>query len=169
MNSAPIILVMGPAGSGKSHIGEQLALTLGVPFLDADSLHSVAAREKMASGQGLTDADRAPWLERIATILGGVRLTGKGLVLACSALKRAYRDQFRAECPELFVVELEATPEVLSERIRARSSHFVSVDLLPSQLADLQPLDGDERGVRIDAMQSPAAVVNDAIRHIAAG
>lgn len=169
MNAAPIILVMGPAGSGKSHIGEQLAHELGVPFLDADSLHSVAAREKMASGQGLTDDDRLPWLERIAALLGGARLTGRGLVLACSALKRAYRDQFRAECPELFVVELEATPEVLSERIRARSSHFVSVDLLPSQLADLQSLDPDERGARIDGMQTPAAVVNDAIRHISAG
>ncbi len=158
---------MGPAGSGKSHIGQDLAHTLAIPFLDADTLHSAAARTKMAGGQGLTDDDRAPWLERISTVLAGSRATGKGLVLACSALKRAYRDQFRAACPELFVIELEVSPDVLGERLRTRSSHFVSVDLLPSQLADLEPLANDERGARIDGMRAPAVVVHDAISLVA--
>lgn len=169
MTDAPVILVMGPAGSGKSHIGAELASALGIPFLDADTLHSAAARAKMAGGQGLTDDDRAPWLARIAEVLAGARATGAGLVIACSALKRAYRDQFRASCSDLFVVELEASAEVLGERIRSRSSHFVSVDLLPSQLADLEHLEKDERGARIDGTQAPAVVVAEAIRLITTG
>lgn len=168
MKAAPVVVVMGPAGAGKSLIGAELARELGIAFLDADTLHSAAAREKMAAGQGLTDADRAPWLERVSTVLSGASTSGVGLVLACSALKRSYRDQFRLSAPDLYVIELDATPEVLSERLRSRSSHFVTVDLLPSQLEDLEPLGADERGARIDSMRAPAAVVTDAIRIVRA-
>lgn len=166
MKAAPVVMVMGPAGVGKSLIGAQLARELGIPFLDADTLHSVAARQKMAGGQGLTDDDRAPWLDRISSVLSGAATTGQGLVVACSALKRTYREQFRVAAPRLFFVELTATHEVLSERLRSRSSHFVSVELLPSQLSDLESLEHEERGARIDSMRAPAAVVADAIRHL---
>ncbi len=159
----PIVLVMGPSGSGKSEIGRALAARLGVTFIDADDLHSTAARAKMSSGQGLTDLDRAPWLERIGELFSGARVAGTGIVVACSALKRAYRDGFRDACSELVTFELDVPADVLAQRIRDRASHFVTVDLLPSQLADLEPLDVDELGVRIPAVQSPQAVVGEAI------
>ena len=163
----PIVLVMGPAGAGKSTIGNVLADRLAVPFIDADDLHSPAARVKMSAGQPLTDTDRAPWLERIAGLFSAAHLRGTGIVVACSALKRAYRDQFRAGCADLVTFELDVPADVLAQRIRDRSSHFVTIELLPSQLATLEPLEADELGARLAAVPSPQAIVDAAISELA--
>ena len=165
---APIILVMGPAGAGKSEIGAAVARELGIGFLDADSLHSPAARAKMAGGVSLTDEDRVPWLERIADLLKGASVAATGLVVACSALKRSYRDTLRRDAPQLFVVELQVPLDILTDRVRSRSSHFFPVDLLPAQLAALEPLQADERGMQIDGVAAPGTIVDTVVARVAA-
>ncbi len=149
------IVVMGVAGSGKSLIGSMLAERLGLPFVDADALHEQAAIAKMASGIPLTDADRWPWLDRVAETLH----ESAGLVVACSALRRAYRDRIRSKAPDAVVIELNGPPELLLERIAARQNHFMPATMLSSQLATLESLEADERGavVRIDGTPDEVA------------
>ena len=144
---APRIVVAGPSGAGKSVVGAALAEALGVPFLDADSLHPASNVEKMASGIPLTDEDRRPWLELVGRALAA---SSDGLVVACSALRRSYRDLLRAEAPTTVFVALRVDPAVLRERVAGRSDHFMPVGLLDSQLATLEPLGADEPGVTVD-------------------
>ncbi|OBJ49332.1 gluconokinase [Mycobacterium sp. 1423905.2] len=141
------VVVMGVSGSGKSTIGAALAQRLRVPFMDADNLHPVANLAKMTAGEPLTDADRYPWLERVGEWLSTHR---DGGVMSCSALKRRYRDQLRAHCPQLTFLHLTGTPELLSLRMANRPAHFMPVTLLRSQLDTLEPLGADENGVVVD-------------------
>jgi gluconokinase len=141
------ILVMGVAGVGKSTVGAELAQQLRSAFVDADAFHSEANRAKMAAGIPLNDADRAPWLDEVGRALGA----SPSLVVACSALKRSYRDQLRTWAPGLFTVHLSASQELLTERLAMREGHFVGADLLPSQLDTLEPLSADENGIEISA------------------
>jgi carbohydrate kinase (thermoresistant glucokinase family) len=141
------LLVMGVSGVGKSTVGAELALQLGVGFVDADVFHSEGNRAKMAAGIPLTDADRAPWLDAVGSVLSA----SPGLVVACSALKRSYRDQLRKWAPDLVAVHLTCSKELLMERLAAREGHFVSVGLLPSQLETLELLSVDEHGIEISA------------------
>ncbi|MBE7219311.1 MAG: gluconokinase [Caulobacteraceae bacterium] len=138
--AAPRVVVAGVSGSGKSTLGAALAARLGVPFVDGDDLHSEAAKAKMHRGEPLTDADRAPWLDRVAAALAAPR----GVVIACSALKRAYRDRLRAAAPSAVTLVLEAPRAVLEARLRARHGHFMPARLLDSQLATLEPPQPDE-------------------------
>src|SRR5438132_918991 len=120
---------MGVAGSGKTTIGRILAARVGVPFLDADDLHSPDAIAKMHAGNALTDADREPWLRRVHAAL---RELGDGsLVAACSALKRSYRDQLRGGLAPLTFVLLDVDASVLGARLGARTGHFADESLLP--------------------------------------
>jgi gluconokinase len=157
-----IILMMGVSGAGKTTIGKLLASALGWEFADADDYHSLANIEKMRSGIPLTDADRAPWLESLRALIAGWIAQGKNAVLACSALRQAYRDFLRVG-PEVCIVYLRVTPEVLRQRLRARHGHFMTEALLTSQLATLEePKDA----VVIDADGDPDGVVGEIVKRL---
>jgi carbohydrate kinase (thermoresistant glucokinase family) len=135
-----IILVMGVSGSGKSTVGGRLAKALGIPFLDADSLHPAGNIAKMTAGVPLSDEDRWPWLDAVHRRMAGAAARGEGLVAACSALRGAYRRRLSKGIPDLRVVYLHATREVLRRRLLRRKDHFfTNPDLLDSQLATLEP------------------------------
>lgn len=152
----PTVVVMGVSGSGKSTIGLLLAHQLGVPFADADDFHSDAAKAKMAAGHALDDLDRAPWLDRLADWLAGER---DGCVLACSALKRRYRDVLRSQSPKLCFLHLAGDAAVVSERVGHRAGHYMPASLVGSQYAALEPLAPDEFGVALDFTAGPEQIV----------
>ena len=164
------ILVMGVSGSGKSTIGAALAEAIEAEFLEGDALHPAANVEKMAAGIALTDADRAPWLTILADLLADRHGRAISTVLACSALRRAYRDRLRSRIPsdESFVVDLSADADTLRPRIDARQGHYMPASLLESQLATLEPLEADESGALIDASKEPADVLAAAVAAVAA-
>jgi len=139
-----VVVLMGVSGSGKSTVGAALAQRLVWPFLDADSLHSPASVAAMASGIPLTDADRAPWLEKVASWIADRRSVGESGIVACSALKRAYRDLLRQADPALRLVYLAGDRERLEARLTQRRGHFFPAALLDAQLADLEEPGPDE-------------------------
>ncbi len=141
----PRVVVMGPSGSGKTAVGAALAVDLGVRFVDADDLHPAANVAKMESGVPLDDDDRLPWLDTVGAALADA----PGLVMACSALARRYRDRIRAAAPDVRFVELRVSREELDRRMRTRQ-HFMPAALLDSQLATLEHLEDDEPGVVVD-------------------
>ena len=132
----PVIVVMGVEGVGKSTVGRRLADELGVDFVEGDDQHSPEAKEQMAAGIPLDDEDRAPWLDRLDAIVREHEATG--LVLACSALKHAYRQRLTRGVSGVAFVALVAPRDVLKERITDRRGHFAGADLLDSQLATLE-------------------------------
>lgn len=142
----PAIVMMGVSGSGKSVVGAALAAALGVPFADGDDLHPRANVEKMRAGVPLADEDRWPWLDRCGAWLA--EHDGGG-VLACSALRRSYRDRLRTHASSVRFVELDVDEAVLTDRLARRTGHFMPASLLASQLATLEPLADDEPGVRV--------------------
>jgi len=134
-----------------------LARRLGVPFVDADTLHPPANIAKMTAGEPLDDKDRYPWLENVGEWLAGHR---DGGVVSCSALKRKYRDQLRAHCPRVEFLHLSGSPELIGGRLAARSGHFMPAALLRSQFGALEPLGADEAGVTVDAGQDVDAIID---------
>jgi gluconokinase len=146
--SVPPVVVMGVQGAGKSTIGYLLAEHLGVTFIDGDSLHSPENVAIMAAGSALTDAERDPWLREVGRVLA--ERQHDGIVVACSALKRSYRDLLRESVPELFVVDPEGSMELVAARIGARQHEYMPPGLLQSQFDTLEPLHDDERGVIVD-------------------
>ncbi|HVK27413.1 MAG TPA: gluconokinase [Nocardioides sp.] len=154
---APLLVVMGVSGSGKSTVGAALAQRLGVPFEDADDLHPPANIAKMSAGIPLDDDDRHPWLETIGAWLAAH--DGHGGVVSCSALKRAYRDQLRAHAARAVFVHLHGTREVIARRQASRPGHFMPASLLDSQFDTLEPLAEDEAGVVIDVDQTVDVIV----------
>ncbi|HEU0257013.1 MAG TPA: gluconokinase [Microbacteriaceae bacterium] len=160
----PLVVVMGVSGSGKSTVGEALAGRLGVRFVDGDDLHPASNVAKMAAGHPLTDDDRWPWLARIGGALADARETG--LVVACSALKKSYRDVILAKEPRSFFVHLAGPRRVLESRLGARHGHFMPPSLLDSQLATLEPL-RDEPGAAVDISGDVGTVVDAALAALA--
>ncbi|SEF36184.1 gluconokinase [Amycolatopsis pretoriensis] len=155
-----VIVVMGVSGSGKTTIGTALATALGVEYAEADTFHSQANIDKMTAGHPLTDADRAPWLEAIA---GWIRdHQDAGGVVTSSALKRRYRDVLRTG-GDVWFAHLHGDREILAERMKSRSGHFMPVSLLDSQLADLEPLEADEPGAIFDIRETPAEITEAAL------
>jgi gluconokinase len=142
----PLIVIMGVSGSGKTTVGAALAAALGVPFDDADALHPSANVAKMAAGIALTDDDRMPWLALVGAALA---TAPDGLVMACSALKRSYREAILAAAPGTRFVFLDGSRALLETRVRHRAGHFMPESLLDSQLATLEPLAADEPGVTV--------------------
>lgn len=143
---------MGVTGCGKTSVGSALANSLAMEFADADAFHSEANIAKMAAGQPLIDDDRWPWLESIGQWLGG-RAEG---IVACSALRRVYRDALRAHAPDAVFVHLAASQHVLEQRVQRRSAtteHFAGANLLDSQYATLEPLADDEHGFVVDVSE----------------
>ncbi|WP_427019010.1 gluconokinase, GntK/IdnK-type [Pseudarthrobacter sp. P1] len=159
---------MGVSGCGKTTIGALIAHELGLAFTDADSLHPVENVAKMAAGTPLDDADRWPWLAIVGAALADAEGPGgAGLVLACSALKRSYRDAIRAQVPETVFVHLDGSREVLGARLEGRSGHFMPATLLDSQLAALEPLGSDEAGTAVDIALPVDEVVAAALAGLA--
>jgi gluconokinase len=154
------VLVMGVSGSGKSTIGTLLARRLGWPFLDADDVHPAANIAKMTAGIPLTDADRQPWLRTVAAWLARGQGEGEPGVVACSALKRSYRDLLRRAAPGLRVVYLASDPELLRQRMAHRRGHFFPLALLDTQLRDLEVPGPDEDPIVADAADPPEKIVD---------
>lgn len=150
-----VILLMGVSGAGKTTVGQSLALQMGWEFVDGDDHHPAANVEKMRNGIALTDADRAPWLESLRALIAGWIAAGTNAVLACSALKGAYRESLRV-APEVQVVYLKGTPQLLQQRLRARLGHFMTERMLKSQLAALEE---PEHAVVVDVGRSPEEIV----------
>lgn len=150
------VVVMGVTGCGKSSVGHLLGRWLSADFADGDGFHPPANVAKMADGVPLTDADRWPWLAEVSAWLGGRDRS----VVACSALRREYRDVIRDSAPDAVFVHLEAPLEVISARVAARSegtAHFAGVSLLDSQYATLESLEDDEAGIVIDVSRTSIA------------
>lgn len=145
---------MGVSGSGKTTVGEALALELGIRFADADSLHPAANLAKMAAGHALTDDDRMPWLALVGAELSAAHDTG--LVMACSALKRSYRAAILDAAAGVRFVCLAGSRELLESRVEHRLGHFMPASLLDSQLATLEPLGTDEPGITVSLDDAPA-------------
>ena len=159
--TTPPIVVMGVQGSGKSTIGQLLADRLGVPFIDGDRLHSTENIAIMAAGSALTDVERIPWLREVGRVLA--EGSDPGVVVACSALKRSYRDLLRESAPTLFVVDPEGPMDLVAARISARQHEYMPPVLLQSQYDTLEPLGADELGVIVDISQPPAGIVGAAL------
>ena len=158
------VVVMGVSGCGKSTIGSEMASRLGWPFEEGDRYHLPSSVEKMAAHIPLEDADRWPWLEKLAALIGEHEAAGQSSVLACSALKRAYRDLLRTGAPRVRFLHLHGAREVLQARLDARKGHFFPPDFLASQYATLEPLTPDEAGLVVDVDQTVEAQVEAALR-----
>ena len=160
-----IILLMGPAGSGKTTVGKLLAFALSWEFADGDDFHSPANREKMSRGIGLSDEDRIPWLDAIRDAMQKWQAQGRNVVLACSALKRSYREMLgiHSNAQNVKLVYLKGTYDLLLERLRSRKGHYATEQLLASQLADLEePTDA----ITIDVAKSPEEIVSEIRRRL---
>ena len=150
-----LILLMGISGAGKTTVGRLLALRLGWEFIEGDDHHPEANVNKMRRGIPLTDADRAPWLESLRALMLARTAAGKNAVVACSALKQAYRETLRIS-PDVHVVYLRGTSQLLRQRLNERAGHFMSAAMLESQLAALEE-PGDS--LVIDVERSPDEIV----------
>ena len=159
---------MGVSGVGKTTVGKRLAERLGVEFLEGDDFHPPANVEKMKRGEALTDADREPWLQILARELAARREAGKCVVLACSALRRRYRDILRAGHDDVDFVFLDADQAVIQRRLDARHGHFMPPSLLDSQFATLEKPGPDERAIVVDACLPPDVIVETVLQRSAA-
>lgn len=163
---APLVVVMGVSGSGKSTVGELLAERLGVPYAEADAFHPRANVEKMSAGTPLDDEDRRPWLDAIAGWLS--EHAGQGGVVSCSALRRRYRDRLRGCGAPLFFVHLDGAEELIARRLESRKGHFMPRSLLRSQFATLEPLEADEGGAAVPVGGTPPEVAEEALAALTA-
>jgi gluconokinase len=169
------IVVMGVSGSGKSTLRALLARELHAPFLEGDDFHDAVAVAKMRGGTPLTDADRWPWLDRLGAAARQVVTHSNAVVLACSALKRAYRDRLETafEGP-LRLILLDGDRTELARRLQARLEHYMPATLLDSQLATLQRLFPDEHALILHAAAAPEMLCSTALawlsgEHLVAG
>ncbi len=156
------LVFMGVSGSGKTTAAQAVNERLGWEFAEGDDFHSPEAVEKMAAGHSLTDADRMPWLGRLAAWAREHDRAGRSTITSCSALRRPYRDVLRTGGEHTDFVHLVGDKGLLLERMTARE-HFMPPSLLESQLATLEPLADDEAGITVDVGQPPAAVADEVL------
>jgi gluconokinase len=161
-----VVVVMGVSGSGKTTVAAMLAGALHCPFLEGDELHPPANVEKMRSGTPLSDADRLPWLRKIAERIDDWRRRSESGVVTCSALKRTYRDILVGDRPNVRLVYLKGSRELIQRRMAARHEHFMPVALLDSQFATLEEPAPDEHAVVVDVGGQPAEIVADIMRQL---
>jgi len=161
-----VIVVMGVSGSGKSTIAAALAARLGWAYEDADWFHPPSNIEKMHSGQALTDDDRWPWLQGIAAWIDATRKAGGRGVIACSALKRAYRDVLVNDRPDVRIVYLKGERELIARRFALRHGHFMPASLLESQFATLQEPREDEHPIVLSTDAPPPDIVDRVIERL---
>jgi gluconokinase len=164
----PAVVVMGVTGSGKSTVGTRLAAVLGCTYLEGDSKHPPENIARMRSGIALTDADRAGWLDAVGHDIAVTVAAGHGVVAACSALKRSYRDRLRGHCPGIVFIHLDVDPQTARERVGRRAGHFMPPSLVESQFASLEPPSPDEVALTLDGRLPAADLVEAAARALAA-
>jgi gluconokinase len=156
-----VVVVMGVSGSGKTTVGRALADAMGWPFLDADDFHPAANVEKMRAGVPLTDEDRWPWLDRLGREIAAINARGDNAVLACSALKQAYRDRLAAN-GGVRIAYLKGDQATIEPRLAARAGHYMPASLLASQLAALEePVDAIVVDIRLPPSEQVAAIRRD--------
>lgn len=161
-----ILIIMGPMGCGKTTVGRLLAARLGWPFLDADDFHPQENVEKMKAGIALNDQDRLPWLERLRDEIRDRLLRKQSTILACSALKKTYRDLLGVDQATIRTVYLKGSIEVLRQRVMKREHPYMSRELLQSQLDTLEEPHG---GLRVDITYSPEEIVKTIVRFLDLG
>jgi len=161
-----IAVVMGVSGSGKTTVSALLAAALGCQFQEGDDLHPRRNVEKMRGGTPLTDADRLPWLRKIAEEIDTWRARGEFGVLTCSALKRSYRDIIVGSRPDVVLVYLKGSHDLIRRRMAARHEHFMPVALLDSQFATLEEPTPDEHPITVDVGGKPADIASEIVRQL---
>jgi gluconokinase len=160
------LVVMGVSGSGKSTIADRLAERLAWSYEDGDRFHPASNVAKMSAGQPLTDEDRWPWLMAIADEIDRVCAAGEHAVIACSALKRAYRDILVHGRNDVRIIYLKGTQELIASRLAERKGHFMPPDLLTSQFKTLEPPGESENPVTVSIDASVEAIVDDIVRQL---
>jgi carbohydrate kinase (thermoresistant glucokinase family) len=161
-----IAVVMGVSGSGKTTVSVLLSAALGCQFQEGDDLHPAANVEKMRSGTPLTDADRLPWLHKIAEEIDGWRKRGESGVLTCSALKRSYRDIIIGERSDVTLVYLKGSHDLIHKRMAARHEHYMPLALLDSQFATLEEPTPDEHPITVDVGGKPIEIATEIVRQM---
>jgi gluconokinase len=158
-----IVILMGVSGAGKTTIGQILSEKLGWPLLDADQFHCAASIDKMRNGIPLEDADRWPWLDRMNAALRQSEARDESVLLACSALKQAYRDRIATGIAEVRWIYLKGRFELIRERLEARKGHYMKAGLLESQFAALEE---PEDALSVDIDGSPASIADSILRRL---
>ncbi|AKI02525.1 carbohydrate kinase, thermoresistant glucokinase family [Hoeflea sp. IMCC20628] len=153
-STGKVLIAMGVCGAGKSALARTLSARLDLALVDADDHHSETARAAMSRGDALSDAERLPWLDRVAAAAEAAAQARGGVVIACSALRRIYRDRLRSHLPSACFIHLSGERDLIASRLAARRDHFVGLPLLDSQLATLEPLGTDENGMTVDVTAS---------------
>jgi gluconokinase len=161
-----VAVVMGVSGSGKTTVADGVARRNGWQLVEGDKLHPPANVAKMQSGTPLTDADRWPWLEAIAREIDAIRARGESAVVASSALKRAYRDILIGQRPDVVLVYLNGSKDLIAERMAARKNHFMPPTLLDSQFAALEEPGDDEHPIVVSIEPPPDAIVDAVVRKL---
>ncbi|WP_209010839.1 gluconokinase [Labrenzia sp. PHM005] len=161
-----LLIVMGVCGVGKSALADHLSLALGAEMVEADDYHDAGSREKMAAGIPLTDEERKPWLVNVAKAAKQISDRGDSAIIACSSLKRSYRDILRTELGGCTFIHLTGERDQIAERLAGRTGHFVGEALLDSQIATLEPLETDEDGVTVDVSYPIARVADRALQEL---
>ncbi len=161
-----VLVVMGVAGSGKTTVGKLLAERLGWLYQEGDALHPPENVAKMSAGVPLGDADRAPWLRRIADRIDAWRGSGQAGVVTCSALKRVYRDVIVGDRSDVRLVHLRGSRDLIGRRMAARKGHFMPTALLDNQFATLQDPSPEERAIAVDVSATPAELVDEILRRL---
>jgi gluconokinase len=161
------VVVMGVSGCGKTTVAHGISAATGLLFAEADDFHSRASVEKMRAGIALDDDDRWPWLQDLAAWMAERAAEGRSTVIACSALKRVYRDVLASGPPSLDFVHLDGSAEVIRDRMASRAGHYMPASLLESQIATLEPLQPGESGIVLDVALPPAELVARAISGLA--
>ncbi len=160
------LVVMGVSGSGKSTIGDRLAERLGWKYEDGDKFHPASNVAKMRAGQPLTDEDRWPWLRAIADEIDRICKAGEHVVIASSALKRAYRDILVHGQPDIRIIYLKGPQDLIASRLALRKNHFMPPGLLESQFRTLEPPDSSENPVTVSIDDSVETIVDDILRQL---
>lgn len=163
----PPMIVMGVQGTGKTTIGSALGERLGVTFIDSDDLHPPANKVKMAAGTPLEDEDRVPWLKIVGATIVANAAEGRTTIVACSALKRWYRELLRSSVPELQFIHLAGQRDLVASRLATRQHEFMPTTLLDSQFEVLEPLAPWEAGVVVPVAGTPAEIVDVVAEYLA--
>jgi gluconokinase len=160
------VVVMGVSGCGKTTVAQRISEMTGFVFAEADEFHSAANVAKMAAGTPLSDDDRWPWLRALAEWMSERAASGASTVIACSALRRGYRDVLRTGPPSVDFVHLDGATEIIRARLATRLGHYMPASLLDSQIATLEPLGPDERGVVLDLAHTPRTLAAEGIERL---